>query len=167
MTYSRGMGNIQIFIGFFCIFPADIAKTKVTKLGFEHKFWWFFHKTRNTGVPKVKTNQSTRKYNSRRLFWYQLHLLTPNSEGERLFQRCHFEYEIDQATIRWHSFTFPLYLKQIAPWLDVKSTSHLWMDRSPSLLGVRSCNWYQNNRSELYFRVLCFVFTFETQVFQK
>jgi len=49
--------------------------------------------------------------------------------------------------------------------MDVKSTSHLWMDRSPSLLGVRSCGWYQNNRREWYFRVFCFVFTFETLVF--
>ena len=99
VTYSRGMSIIQILIGFFCIFPADIANSKVKKLGFEQKVWRFFHKTRNTSVSKVKTKQNTRKYHSRRLFWYQPQLLTPNSEGERSIQRWDVDFTSSQGAI--------------------------------------------------------------------
>ena len=35
------------------------------------------------------------------------------------------------------------------------------IDRSRSLLGVRSSERYQNDRKELYFQLVCFVFGFE------
>ena len=52
----------------------------------------------------------------------------------------------------------------IAAWSHSETRWHLWTDRSPSLLRVRSCSWYQNHRRELYFRVFCFVFSFTTFV---
>ena len=54
---------------------------------------------------------------------------------------------------------------QIPPWQTSESKTHLWMDRSSSLLGVWCCGWYQNDRLELYFRLVLFVFCSQTFLF--
>ena len=54
---------------------------------------------------------------------------------------------------------------EFAPLWNAKSRCQLWTDRSPSLLGVRACCWYQNDRSELYFCCVFLVFSFATLLF--
>ena len=106
-----------------------------------------------------------RKYHSRRLFWYQPQLLTPNSEGERSIQSWDVDFTSSQGAV---CFKYKGNIKEcqrIVAWSISYSKWHLWNNRSPSLFGVRRCSWYQNNRRELYFRVLWFVFTFETPTF--
>ena len=128
VTLMRWMMIMTINIRIFNILPLAIRNCKLKKFVFEHKVTHFFEKTRNMNVSEQKTNQTRRKYSSRRSFWYHPQHQTPNSEEERSIQRCVFDSDVCQGGICINYTHYKGNVKEhyyISPWQTSESMTHL------------------------------------------
>ena len=134
---------------YFSIFPSVFTRILMSKIVFWPYKFCVFLSLRKSMSFCVENNNSNEKYRLLRWFWYQSELLTPNGLRERSDESWQLHLYVGQGAMCLHYKGF-----LIAPWRKYKWSRQLSSDRSRRPFGVRSSDWYQNDRTELYFQLV-------------